>query len=245
MKKRTKTKEAQKNQPIEEQEFEQRMVDYLQADEDFFVRHSGLLSKLTLPHPSGVAVSLVERQMALLREQNRELERKLNDLIENAKVNGSLNKKMQELVLAVLAAATPQAMFEALFSSLRADFNVDVLALWLFFDAHSAPPSFPDYPGVTLVSRDSPELSIFSSVLKSTQPVCGQLTAEQGSHLFGEAAERTVSCALIPLGVGNLQHQGLLALGSQESDRFRADLGTLFLDYLGAVAGRALGRHWI
>lgn len=245
MKKRVGIKDTQKNQPAEEQEIEQTVASYLQAEKDFFVRHSDLLSKLTLPHPSGVAVSLVERQMVLLREQNRELERKLNDLIENAKVNSSLNKKMQELVLAVLAAVTPQAMLEALFSSLRADFNVDVLTLWLFFDAHSTPPSFPDHPDVTLVSHDSPELSIFSSVLRNTQPVCGQLTAEQGSHLFGEAAERAVSCALIPLGAGKLQHQGLLALGSQESDRFRADLGTLFLDHLGAVVGRALGRHWI
>lgn len=245
MKKRSGITDTQKDQPTEGQEFEQKIVNYLQSEKDFFARHSDLLINLTLPHPSGVAVSLVERQMVLLREQNQELKRQLNDLVENAKANGDLNKKMQGLVLAVLAAETPQAMLEVLFSSLRADFNVDVLALWLFFDAHSTPPFFLSYPDVTLIARDSPKLSVFSNVLKNTRPVCGSLTAEQGAHLFGEATERAVSCALIPLGLEGRQHQGLLALGSQEPGRFRADLGTLFLDYLGAVAGRALGHHWI
>ncbi len=242
MKKRVRVKETQKS-PAEEQEFEQRVVDYLQVEKDFFIRHTDLLRKLSIPHPSGVAISLVERQLTLLREQNKELKQQLHDLIENAKANGSLSKKVQDLVLAVLAAATPQAMLEALFSSLRMDFNVVVLTLWLFFDSQSSPPPFPSHPNVALIARDAPELGAFTQVLKNTRPTCGRLTAEQGLYLFGDAADRAVSCALIPLG--ELQYQGLLAIGSRKPDRFRADLGTLFLDYLGAVVGRALGRHWV
>lgn len=240
MKKRAGAKEAQKSQPDEERE--QSVVEYLRSNKEFFVRHLDLLSELTIPHPSGSATSLVERQLALLREQNRELKQQLCDLIENATVNDNLSKKVHQFALAVLTPATPQGTIEALFSSLRTDFQVDVIALRLFFDDRPLPPPFPDYPGVALVSRNAPELKAFASVLKSPRPICGRLTVEQGEYLFGDAVDRAVSCVLIPLGED--ERRGMLAMGSQKPDRFRADLGTMFLDYLGAIVERALYRHW-
>jgi uncharacterized protein YigA (DUF484 family) len=243
MKKRARVKEARKIQLNEEQDLEQVVMEYLRTHKDFFIHHSDLLSELSIPHPSGNATSLVERQLALLREQNRELKQQLRDLIENAKINGNLSKKVYKLALTVLAAATPQAMLEALFSSLRADFKVDIVALRLFFDAKSSPPPFPEHADVALVPRDAPELDAFTSVLKSARPICGRLTVEQRKYLFGEAVEKTASCVLIPLG--EKQRRGMLALGSQEPDRFRADLGTMFLGYVGTVVERALDHHWV
>ncbi|QBQ53914.1 DUF484 family protein [Nitrosococcus wardiae] len=242
MKKRARAKEAPKTQLEEERGREQAVVEYLRTHKDFFIHHSDLLSELTIPHPSGDAISLVERQLALLREQNRELKWQLRDLIENATANDNLSKKVHQFALTVLSAATPQAMLEALFSSLRTDFEVDVIALRLFFDDPSSPSPFSDHPEVVLVSRNAPELEVFSSILKSSRPICGRLTAEQGAYLFGDAVEQAVSCVLIPLG--EEQRRGLLAIGSQEPNRFRADLGTMFLDYLGAIVERALHRHW-
>jgi uncharacterized protein YigA (DUF484 family) len=240
MKKRV--REVKKTQPSEEHELEQIVMEYLRTRKDFFIQHSDLLSELTIPHPSGDATSLVERQLALLREQNRELKWQLRDLIENAKVNGNLSKKVHKLALSVLTTVTPQAMLEALFSSLHADFEVDIVALRLFFDAKSSPPPFPSHPDVALIPRDAPELEVFTGVLKSARPICGRLTVEQRKYLFGESVEKTVSCALIPLG--EKQFRGILAMGSREPDRFRADIGTMFLDYLGTIVDRALHHHW-
>ncbi|ADJ27378.1 DUF484 family protein [Nitrosococcus watsonii] len=242
MKKKAKEKEIQKTSPEEAQEREQSIAEYLWTHSDFFARHPDLLRKLTIPHPSGAAISLVERQLALLREQNRELKQQLHDLIENAVVNDDLSKKVHQLALGVLTAATPQAAIEVLFSSLQTGFDVDVIALRLFFDGESLPPSLPDHFNVVLVSRHAPELEVLASVLKSSQPICGRLTGEQRDYLFGEEVERAVSCALIPLGRD--QRRGVLAMGSQEPDRFRADLGTMFLDYLGVMVEQVLHRHW-
>ncbi|KFI23869.1 DUF484 family protein [Nitrosococcus oceani] len=242
MRKKAGEKETRKT-PLEEvQEREQSIAKYLQTHPDFFARHPDLLSELVIPHPSGAAISLVERQLALLRGQNRELKRQLRDLIENAMVNDDLSKKVHKLALGVLTAATPQAAIEVLFSSLQTGFDVDVIALRLFFDGESLPPPAPDHLNVVRVSRNAPELEVFASVLKSPQPICGRLTGEQRDYLFGEEAERAVSCALIPLG--EEQCRGMLAMGSQEPDRFRADLGTIFLDYLGVIVERSLHRHW-
>lgn len=242
MKKKAGEEETRQTSSEEAQGCEQSIAKYLRTHPDFFARHPDLLSELTIPHPSGVAISLVERQLALLRGQNRELKQQLRDLIENAMVNDDLSKKVHKLALGVLTATTPQAALETLFSSLQAGFEVDVIALRLFFDGESPPPSVPDHLNVALVFRNAPELEMFASVLKSPQPICGRLTAEQKDYLFGEEGERAVSCALIPLGED--QRRGMLAMGSQEPDRFRADLGTMFLDYLGVIVERALYRHW-
>jgi uncharacterized protein len=241
IKRRASAKAAQKTQPNEEQEFEQKIIDYLRVKKDFFVQHPALLTELTIPHPSGDAISLVERQLMLLREQNRHLKRQLQDLIKNAQANASLNKKVQQLILTILAAATPQGKLEALFASLRADFKVDVLTLWLFLDIPVASSACQDHADILLVPRDAPELAPFCSVLKSAQPVCGRLTWERRQYLFGDSAESTVSCALIPLGTHPCK--GLFAMGSRELERFHPELGTLFLDFLGAVIERTLQQY--
>ena len=62
------------------------VVQYLQTYPDFFERHSSLLTRLRLPHlrNTGQTVSLVERQVDVLRERNQGLERKLNELSADA-----------------------------------------------------------------------------------------------------------------------------------------------------------------
>ena len=54
------------------------VAEYLQTYPDFFERNSPLLIKLRLPHlrDAGATVSLVERQVEVLRERNQSLERK-------------------------------------------------------------------------------------------------------------------------------------------------------------------------
>jgi len=68
------------------------VADYLQNFPDFFERNSQLLTKLRLPHVRDVAatVSLVERQVEVLRERNQSLERKLKELVDVARANDVL-----------------------------------------------------------------------------------------------------------------------------------------------------------
>ena len=70
---------------------EDSIADYLQSNPDFFERHQTLLGNLKLPHStSGAAVSLVERQVSVLRQQNVALERRLRDLVDVARSNDQL-----------------------------------------------------------------------------------------------------------------------------------------------------------
>ena len=48
---------------------EDQVVGYLRRNPDFFARHDDLLAEISLPHDSGSAISLLERQVNILRER--------------------------------------------------------------------------------------------------------------------------------------------------------------------------------
>ncbi len=56
---------------------EAQVSDYLRAHPDFLVQHPELLETLELNHTSGSAVSLIERQVEILRGRSQRLEDRL------------------------------------------------------------------------------------------------------------------------------------------------------------------------
>ena len=87
-------------------EQEDSVTDYLVQHPEFFESHVDVLAKLKVPHPAGHAVSLIERQVEVLRQQHRQMERKLVDLIEVARGNDALIERIHRLALALLEAQT-------------------------------------------------------------------------------------------------------------------------------------------
>ena len=199
------------------------VVDYLLGHPDFFEAHAELLSKLKVPHPTGTAVSLIERQVEVLRGQNRQLERKLVDLIEVARANDTLIERIHRLARALLEGANLPDRLYALQEELRERFGADEVSLFLIHaDAQKA-----DAGPARWLKTDDSGLDQFREFLKSGKPHVGRLRPPQLEFLFGEQAERIASSALVPLGdKGNL---GLLAVGSHDAERFSPTLGTAFL----------------
>ena len=63
------------------------IAEYLRQNPEFFVRNEALLATLRLPHVrGGGAVSLVERQVEVLREKSQALESRLAEQIGRAHV---------------------------------------------------------------------------------------------------------------------------------------------------------------
>ncbi|MDO6916784.1 DUF484 family protein, partial [Acinetobacter baumannii] len=61
---------------------ERDVADYLLANPEFFARHAELLASVKLANPHGkAAISLQERQMEMLRDKNKLLERRLAELL--------------------------------------------------------------------------------------------------------------------------------------------------------------------
>ncbi len=225
---------------IDEDLSENAVHDFLQDNPDFFERHGALLGSLRLPHVAGGTVSLVERQLSVLRQKDLKLERKLKDLIEVARANDALAGKIHNLALQLLAAANLSETLEYVEESLRAGFGADQSILVLF--GHSE--SFKDIDVgrfFLAVERDDESLQAFDTFLQGSGPRCGQIRDSQRDFLFGKETDELGSAALIPLG--KKSEVGFLAIGSVDANRFHPGMSIDFLTRLGELVAGAVKRY--
>jgi len=210
---------------------------YLREHPDFFLEHSDLLSDLAIPHPSGGAVSLVERQVAVLRDENQRLRTSLEDLVEVARANEALSRRMHELTLSLMEGATPEAIFAALGNNLSRDFNADRVAVRLF-----AEPAQTNDGRLEFAGPHARERSLFTDVFEQRRPVCVRLNREQQSYLFGEGCANDGSAVIVPL----LGHDwtGVLVVASDDPQRYHPGMGVDLLAHLGDIVGLLLG-SWV
>jgi len=224
---------------VEEDLSEQSIHDYLAAHPDFFERHSTLLSALNLPHASGGAISLVERQVAVLRQKDLKLERQLKELIEVARANDLLAAKTHELTMQLLDAKDLRRTVAVIEEAMRSGFDADHAVLVLFGD----PEAFEDINAgrfFRAVRKDDPALKPFGTFLGGTSARCGKIRDSQRDYLFRGDADEIGSAALVPLGDG--ADIGFLAVGSADSDRFHPGMSLDFLTRLGDLVTGSLKR---
>jgi len=206
---------------------------YLQHNPQFFEHYAELISQIVIPHPhGGRTISITERQMLALRDKNKLLEGKMGELLQFGEENDTISEKMHRLGVAMIAAATFQSVLHTLNFHLRDDFAIPRVALRLW-DRPAGADELPEFADV------SEELQVFAETLG--RPYCGSTAGFGTASWFGEHASHIRSQALIALrnGGGTI---GMIALGSEESQRFYADMGTLYLERLGEMVSAALAR---
>ena len=216
---------------------EKTVADYLRDNPEFFHNNASLLASLQIPHAVGPAVSLVEHQVKVLRDQNSQLKRKLMDLVHVARDNNRLNERMHQLTLGLINANSLEALLDTLRENLLGEFKADTVIMRLA----NMPEAQARECGVDIFDPEAGELEHFESFLKSSRPQCGRFKQEQLQYLFGDQAQAIESVALIPLGIKT--SLGLLAIGSREASRFHPGMGTLFLTHLGELTGLLLSEH--
>lgn len=206
---------------------------YLEGNPEFFEQHADLISRLVIPHPhGGRAISITERQMLTLRDKNKALEGKLAELLGFGEQNDAISEKMHRLAVALVAATTFQAVLHILDFHLKEDFSIPHVALRLW-DQPEGEDELPEFAAI------SEELQVFAETL--SRPYCGSTSGFETSTWFGEASSHIRSQALIALRNAGGTF-GMVALGSEDMDRFYADMGTLYLERLGELVSAAIGR---
>jgi uncharacterized protein YigA (DUF484 family) len=213
--------------------------DYLQQNPDFFEHNGDLLSTLRLPHVTGGAVSLMERQVSVLRQKDMKLELRLKELIEVARANDTLAGKIHLMTLALLAAADLRSVLSCIESALRTGFHADQAILVLFGD----PAAFGDINMGRFfrpIDRQDVAMKAFDTFLQGSASRCGQIRDSQRDFLFGENTDEIGSVALVPLG--KQSEIGFLAIGSADADRFHPGMSIDFLTRLGELVAGALKR---
>ncbi len=225
---------------IEEPVSEQTVHDYLATHPDFFERHKSLLRTMELPHGSGGAVSLVERQVSMLRQKELKLERQLKELIAVARDNDLLATKIHALSVQLLRTTDLQSTVTAVEEAMRSGFGADHAVLVLFGD----PEAFADIDGgrfFRVVERSDSNIKPFSTFLDGNGPRCGQTRDSQREYLFRGNADEVGSVALVPLG--KKAEIGFLAIGSNDADRFHPGMSMEFLARVGELICGALKRY--
>lgn len=213
---------------------EQQVEDFLRENPGFFEDHASLLAGLNIPHPSGSAVSLIERQVSVLREQNRTYKRKLQELVQVGHDNDKVNRHLHELTLSLFRSKSLADVIDNLLDTLCNEFNATrtLLRLAGLDDIKEVPAQ------VKPLSSTDPELETFRSFFLSARPSCSPLKPDQMQYLFGDEARKIGSVALVPLGEGG--RFGILAIGSDDPQRFHPAMDTMFLGNLGDLASAAL-----
>lgn len=205
---------------------QQQVVDYLGTHPDFLIRHPELLAQIDIPHRTGEAVSLIERQVRTLREQNRDYRSQLESLIGIARENDAVAKRLHRLTLALIETRSFDEVLNTLQDELRNLFDADAVEMKLFSADELA------------AHASEPGPAMFRDFIERERPSCGTLPAVQLEYLFGSQAGETGSVALIPLHAAPLV--GVLAIGSHDAARFDAGKSVDFLQRLSDIVSATL-----
>ncbi len=207
---------------------------FLDSHPDFFDEHPELVAKLRLSHSSGKAVSLIEKQIEVLRGQNEELKTRLLQLVDVARDNDRLNERMHRMTLDLLKSPSLVELLDSLENHLRNEFKADSISIQL----PGLGESRRRETNAQNLRLDETVQELFPVVFGEGKPLCGRLKQEQLDFLFRDQAAAIESTAVIPLG--ERAQQGLLAIGSREVNRFNPCMGTLFLSHLGELLASLL-----
>lgn len=206
--------------------------DYLMQHSDFLQRNPDMLDYLHISHASGSAISLVEKQVGVLRERNIEMRRRLNTLTANARDNDTLYEHTRSLILALLEADSAADLQRAFLDSMQRDFQVEHASIILFGDE---PAGDRDCRTDTLQSAKGE----IGALLKGRKAVCGALRKEELAYLFPKSGD-IGSAALMPITNG--EELGVIAVGSSDANRYSSAMGTMFLTQIADVMLRLLPR---
>ncbi|MDR1311976.1 MAG: DUF484 family protein [Burkholderiaceae bacterium] len=204
---------------------------YLSRHPEFFNEHALLLSEIRLSSPRiGNTISLHDRQMEIMREKYRMLERRMAEMVQIARSNDSLLYRIQEWTRSLLKVADNASRPHAITLELQNILSVPsaTLRLWHLKE---------EYRDRWYAGDVSDEIIQYAE--KLSVPYCGQSDGSPVRGWFDAEQQPVASLAVAPLRKDDMVF-GLIVMGSPEETRFRADMATDFLSEIAKTASAAL-----
>lgn len=206
---------------------------FLRRNPKFLGQFPDLALSLVVPKEEGQASSLASYQLDVLRDKNRELTRRLNELFANAQDNERLAVRTHQLSLALMRAGSAADTLRAMVAVLGEDFHGEVVRVLLFKPVDGLGADW-----LQVVPEADPALAPFRDFMAGNEPLCGRLNQDKLDLLYGEDKSRAASAVLLPLpGIG------MLTVGSADANRFFPGMGTLFLRLMAESLATGLGRY--
>lgn len=228
------TSQHNEQQAIAESVDEEAVAAFLKRDPEFFARHHELLQELHIPHDVSPAVSLIEYQVRVLRDEKQRVRRRLDELLRVARDNDRLAEQLHRLTLELLQGESLDAVLIALHEALQHSFRADQVCITLI--GRNLPPV-----NARLLAPEDPAVTRIGEAFHDNRPQVGRLSNEHLGLAFGENIERIASAAVLPLSDGPAR--GLVAVASHDPERYRSDYGTVFLHRMADLVARAVRVH--
>lgn len=210
------------------------LISLIRENADILQRHPELLAVLEVPHETGKAVSLIERQVGVLREKIQQQDDRLCELMDVARDNERLAQSRHGLALNLLSSHDLDDVVSTVLDVLSNQLAADFAVVKLFSNDQQR---IDQSPGLFVDASDE-ALNAFKTMLEHKNTVCGKATKEQKDFLFGDIADSIKSVAIIPLVAG--ANLGLIGLGSNDINRFNPSMGTDFLAQIGELISASL-----
>ena len=209
--------------------------EYLIENPDFFAENPDIFEAINISHDSGKAISLVERQISLMRKRNSEMVAQIDQMQHTAKDNALLMEKTNRLVLNLVQAKNLTGLIKALTVSLKSDFSTEFFSLTLIDNHRTTAKAAANF------ISESEAKSTINNILIAKKAVCGVRNSEEVSLLFGSQADDIGSVLALPLKKDNTF--GVLALGHSDPKFYNEEIGTVFIDYIGDLLIELIPKH--
>jgi uncharacterized protein YigA (DUF484 family) len=208
---------------------------YLLANPDFFVDRDQLLLKIQVPHKSKGTISLVEKQLDVIRDRQKKTRRQLKEFVENAERNKEIFDKSRKLILSMMAAKRSSEFFAALEKGLKRDFGCKANSLVVF----GKPKQINHF--TSRITAESAKKYV-GTLMQSKVPTLGTLQPREQDFLFRDQSKTVKSAAVLTIRDKN-KYLGLLAIGSGDTEYFTPDMDALFINFIAETLGKLLPQH--
>jgi uncharacterized protein YigA (DUF484 family) len=214
---------------------EKMVREYLRNNPTFLDDNADILESIVVSHDSGSAISLVERQVGILRDRNKEMRGRLDNMLQTAHENDLLFEKTKRLVLNLLEGKNLSSLVEAVYDSLGKDYGIEFYSLTLLGDEKKLPRTMARTSTMEKANEK------VGTLLGANRAVCGILREEEMLFLFGDQGSKVGSVAAVPLRYDNLY--GILAIGNSDPNFYKSSMGTLFLSYIAEILNRLIPHY--
>jgi uncharacterized protein YigA (DUF484 family) len=209
------------------------VAEYLRRHPRFLEHFPDVAAELVMPREHGPAASLAAYQLETLRARNRELNQRLAELVEVAGDNEQLMVRVHTLTVGLLRDDNLADTCKSFVAALHEDFHTDLVRLVLFRTG----ADLPQADWMVAVPEGASTWPEFAEFLARGEPACGRLAQQKLDRLFGAEAARVQSAALLRIG-----GHGMLAIASEDPNRFHPGIGTIFLKLIAQALDAAIAR---
>ena len=233
--KKTSTSKKGAIKPISAENVEQ----FLQDNPEFLNDRPKLLASIKPPEQN-YGSGVIDMQVFMLKRLQDELGRyKLREknLLSAAELNNQVQTRILKAVNELVDTSSFDEVCKTIAQKLPTLFDIELAVICIEANKHNLNQGL-------LTEAKIIETGTINSILDHEDKICLRSNIKGNKSVFGSAASKIRSEALLPLDLGPKNRKALLALGSVKSDEFSPAQGTELLYFFSNVLQK-MARRWI